>query len=63
MRMTSVVQRRVRTYLILQGIEAFEDEFKHSVKVVRARRSYKDIRVALKKKKKKVTITGDEREE
>lgn len=57
--MTSV-QRRVRTYLILQGIKAFEDEFKHSVKVVWARRSYKDIRVALKKK---VTITGDEREE
>lgn len=24
-------------YLILQGIEAFEDEFKHGVEVVRAR--------------------------
>lgn len=35
-------------YLILQSIKTFEDEFKHGVEVVRARRGYKDIGVAVK---------------
>lgn len=35
-------------YLILQSIKTFEDEFKHGVEVVWARRGYKDIGVAVK---------------
>lgn len=44
----TAIQQFQAAYLVLQGIEAFEDEFKHGVKVVRARRRYKDIRVSEK---------------
>lgn len=37
--------KTLKDYLILQGIEAFEDEFKQSVQVVRAWGGHKNIGV------------------
>lgn len=45
-------------YLILQSVEAFEDELKHGVEVVRARRCHKDIGVAVNDIKKSFATTA-----